>query len=143
MISGTKSAGKTAFCLNTAIANQNRHNVVYINSEMGDEEYTERMTKLGCNKPEDIKFRCIHKSSNYHDLVDDKEAIYIIDFLEIHDKFYEIGKQIKQIHDKLKDGIAIIAIQMKSSLNPNSGERLGRGRGFFKRGRSSLFELRL
>ncbi len=126
IVAGSKSAGKTAFLLNVALDNQNKHKVIYMNSEMGDEEFTERMIKLGCNSPEDIKFKCYRKSSDYHDLVSDDDAIYIIDFLEIHDKFYEIGKSIKQIHDKLKDGIAIIGIQM------TEGARLGRGGTFSK-----------
>lgn len=126
IVAGSKSAGKTAFLLNVALDNQNKHKVIYMNSEMGDEEFTERMIKLGCNSPEDIKFKCYRKASDYHDLVNNDDAIYIIDFLEIHDKFYEIGKSIKQIHDKLKDGIAIIGIQM------NEGARLGRGGTFSK-----------
>ncbi len=131
VVAGSKSSGKTAFLLNIALENQNKHSVVYLNSEMGDEEFTDRMIRLGCNSPADIKFKCYRKSSNYHDLINGDNAIYIIDFLEIHDKFYEIGKSIKQIHDKLRDGIAIIAIQMKSAVNL-TGERLGRGGDFSK-----------
>jgi len=126
VVAGSKSAGKTAFLLNVALDNQNKHKVIYLNSEMGDEEFTERMIKLGCNSPEDIKFKCYRKASDFQDSINGDNAIYIIDFLEIHDKFYEIGKQIKLIHDKLKNGIAIIAIQMKG------GERLGRGGDFSK-----------
>jgi len=44
----------------------------------------------------------------------------------VHENFYEIGKPIKQIWDKLKDGIAIIAIQMKA------GAKMGRGGDFSK-----------
>jgi len=137
ILAGSKSSGKTAFLLNIALENQNKHSVVYLNSEMGDEEFTERMVKLGCNSPSDIKFKCYRKSSNYQDAINGDKAIYIIDFLEIHDKFYEIGKSIKQIHDKLREGIAIIAIQMKSAVNLG-GERLGRG-GDFSREASRLY----
>ncbi len=126
VIAGSKSSGKTSFMLNIALENQNKHKVIYLNSEMGDEEFTERMIKLGCNSPADIKFKCYRKSSNFQDSVNGDKAIHIIDFLEIHDKFYEIGKSIKQIHDKLKDGIAIIGIQKKA------GEHLGRGGDFSK-----------
>lgn len=126
IVAGSKSSGKTALLLNIAIANQNNHDVVYMNSEMGDEEFTERMVRLGCNSPEDIKFKCYRKASDFHDMITGDKKLFIIDFLEIHDKFYEIGKQIKAIHDKLRDGVAIIAIQMKG------GERLGRGGDFSK-----------
>ena len=126
IIAGSKSSGKTSFMLNIALDNQNKHKVIYLNSEMGDEEFTERMVKLGCNSPADIKFKCYQKSSNFQDSINGDKAIHIIDFLEIHDKFYEIGKSIKQIHDKLREGIAIIGIQMKG------GEHLGRGGDFSK-----------
>jgi hypothetical protein len=126
IIAGSKSSGKTTMGLTIAMDNQHRHEVVYLNSEMGDEEFTERMIKMGCNSPADIKFKCYRKSSDFHDMIGPKKAIFIIDFLEIHDEFYKIGKQIKAIHDKLKDGIAIILIQMKS------GSNLGRGGDFSK-----------
>ena len=126
IIAGSKSSGKTAMGLTIAMDNQHRHEVVYLNSEMGDEEFTERMIKMGCNSPTDIKFKCYRKASDFHDMIGPQKAIFIIDFLEIHDEFYKIGKQIKAIHDKLKDGIAIILIQMKS------GSSLGRGGDFSK-----------
>ena len=132
VIAGSKSSGKTSLLLNIALENQNKHPVVYLNSEMGDEEFTDRMTKLGCNNPQDVKFKCFHRSSDYHDMVDGNGAIYIIDFLEVHDKFYEIAKPIKQIHEKLRDGIAIIGIQMKS------GTTIGRG-GDFSKEKSRLY----
>lgn len=132
VIAGSKSSGKTSLLLNLAIENQNKHSVIYMNSEMGDEEFTDRMIKLGCNNPEDIKFKCYHKSENYHDMVKGDGEIYIIDFLEIHDKFYEIAKPIKQIHEKLKDGVAIIGLQMKPGLT------IGRG-GDFSKEKSRLY----
>ena len=126
VVAGSKSAGKTALALNIAIGNQDKKKVVYLNSEMGDEEFTERMLKLGCTGPGDIRFKCYRKASDYQDLIGPDEAIYIIDFLEIHDEFYKVGKILKAIHDKLKDGIAIVLMQMKA------GGNLGRGGDFSK-----------
>lgn len=126
IIAGSKSSGKTALLLNIAMANQNKMPVVYLNSEMGDEEFTDRMIKMGCTSPEDIKFKVYNKSTDYHDMVNGNKGLYIIDFLEIHDKFYEIGKPIRAIHEKLKEGVAIIAIQMKG------GSTIGRGGDFSK-----------
>ncbi len=50
----------------------------------------------------------------------------MIDFLEVHENFYEIGKPIKQIWEKLKNGVAMIAIQMKG------GGTIARGGEFTK-----------
>ncbi len=126
IIAGSKSAGKTAMLMNVAIANQDKFPVVYLNSDMGEEEYTERLFKMGCNKPEDVRFTTYNRSKDFHDLITPDKKIFIIDFLEIHDNFYEIGKHIKLIWEKLKEGVAIIAIQMKS------GATIGRGGEFSK-----------
>uniref|UniRef100_A0A6M3L744 Putative helicase n=1 Tax=viral metagenome TaxID=1070528 RepID=A0A6M3L744_9ZZZZ len=126
IIAGSKSAGKTATCLHTALENQNNIPVDYFNSDMGDEEYTDRITKMGCTCEEDVRFKIYNRSGNFHDLITPEKKIFIIDFLEIHENFYEIGKPIKQIWEKLKDGIAIIGIQMKS------GGMMARGGDFTK-----------
>lgn len=126
VIAGSKSSGKTAVLLEIAKTNQHRVPVVYLNSDMGDEEYTERMKKMGFTCQEDVKFQIYNRSHDFHDLITEEKRIFIIDFLEVHDNFFEIGKPIKQIWDKLKDGIAIIAIQMKS------GGTIGRGGDFSK-----------
>jgi len=124
IIAGSKSAGKTAFLMKLALENQMRMPVVYLNSEMGDEEYTSRLTNFGIASPDEIKFDCIDCHSNYSDHVTGEKAIFIIDYLEIHDNFYEVAQPIRQIHEKLQDGIAIIAIQKKDRA------LLGRGAEF-------------
>ncbi len=114
ILAGSKSAGKTATLLHTALENQNKLPVIYLNSDMGDEEYTDRITKMGCLCEEDICFKIYSRSKDFHDLITPEKKIFIVDFLEIHENFYEIGKPIKAIWEKLKEGVAIIAIQMKS-----------------------------
>jgi hypothetical protein len=126
IIAGSKSSGKTAMLMNIAIDNQDRCPVTYLNSDMGEEEYTERLFKMGCNTPEDVRFKTYNRSKDFHDIITPDKKIFIVDFLEIHDNFYEIGKHIKLIWEKLKEGVAIIAIQMKS------GATVGRGGDFSK-----------
>ena len=124
VIAGSKSAGKTALLMNIAIDNQDKMPVVYLNSEMGDEEFTSRMQAFGVDSEDQIKFDCIECHNNFADHIDGTRKLYIVDFLEIHDNFYEIAKHIRAIHEKLGDGVAVIAIQKKN------GERLGRGADF-------------
>jgi len=124
VIAGSKSAGKTALLLNIAIANQDRHEIIYLNSEMGPVEWTQRMKKFGYRSRADIKFKAKTCHHNFHDRIDGGKKIFIIDYLEIHDNFFEIAKPIREIHEKLKDGICFIAIQKKGS------EPLGRGAEF-------------
>lgn len=124
VIAGAKSAGKTTFMLDIALRNQDRCPVIYLNSEMGEEEWSERLKLFGCKKNEDVRFEAIECSTNFQDEVGPEKAIYLIDFLEVHENFWEVAKPLRLIHEKLKDGIAIVAIQKKF------GERLGRGADF-------------
>jgi len=119
IVAGSKSAGKTTVLLNIALANQCDNDVVYFNSEMGDAEWTKRLHKFGINKPSQIRFDVWNRYRNFHDKIDGSKKIFVIDFMEIHDNFYEIAKYIRQIHEKLKDGICIIALQKdaKSELS--------------------------
>lgn len=124
VIAGSKSAGKTAILLNLALANQKTNEVVYLNSEMGEIEWTKRMKNMGCNFKSDIKFKAYSCHSNFHDRIDGTNKIYIVDYLEIHENFFEIAKPIRLIHEKLGKGICFIAVQKKW------GEKLGRGAEF-------------
>jgi len=56
--------------------------------------------------------------------MDESKKIFIIDYLEIHDNFYEIGKHIRKIHEAIKDGICFIGVQKKK------GAMLARGAEF-------------
>jgi len=132
IIAGSKSAGKTALAMNIAMANQEKHEVVYLNSEMGTEEWSGRLRNMGIRKKEDIKIKAYSVHKNFHDMMDGSKKIFIVDYLEIHENFYEIAKYIRQIHEALKDGICIIAVQKKS------GERLARG-GDFSMEKSRLY----
>ena len=122
----------TALLLKLASDNQNSIPVDYFNSDMGDEEYTDRMVKMGFTCPEDIKFKTYNRSRDFQDLITPEKKIFIIDFLEIHENFFEIGKPIKAIWDKLKDGVAVIAIQMRT------GAIIARG-GDFTKEKSRLY----
>ena len=124
IVAGSKGAGKTALLLKIARDNQDLNDVVYMNSEMGDEEWSMRLKKIGIMRAEDMRFRAMGVHKNFHDHMEPCKKIYIIDYLEIHDNFYEIAKPIRLIHEAIKDGIAIIAVQKKG------GVALGRGAEF-------------
>lgn len=124
VIAGSKSAGKSMFALWIAIANQHRMPIEYFNSEMGDEEYSDRMQKLGFTSPDQIKFNVYPLHDNYDQYITAERKIFIVDFLEIHDNFYEIAKPIRKIHEKLKDGVCIVLAQMPV------GGKMALGKGF-------------
>jgi hypothetical protein len=121
VIAGEQNAGKTAFLLNTCFLNMGEFKINYFSSEMGAMELQDRLNKFECNLQhwdENINFR--ERSSNFADVIKPND-VNIIDFLEITDEFYKVGGMIKEIYDKLKKGVALIALQK------NKGTDLGLG----------------
>jgi len=126
VIAGEPDAGKTAFLLNLVRLNQDRHDIHYFSSEMGAVEMRNRLLKFDC--PLDSwKFKPKERSSNFADVIQ-PDALNIIDFLEITDEFYKVGGYIKQIFEKLRRGIAVIALQK----NKGADFGLGGSRGLEK-----------
>lgn len=121
VIAGEANAGKTAFLLNVCFMNMGKFKINYFSSEMGAMELRARLEKFEGNLThwkENINFR--ERSSNFADVIKPND-VNIIDFLEITDEFYKVGGMIKEIYDKLKKGIAIIALQK------NKGTDMGLG----------------
>jgi len=126
MVAGSKSAGKTGFLLNVVKENMNRHEVVYLNSEMGDTEFRKRLELFGDVPLSDWKFRAYHRASNFADLITPEKKIFIVDFLEVTTDFWKVAQYIHEIHKKLREGICIIALQKAD------GRDAGRGGDFSK-----------
>jgi hypothetical protein len=125
MVAGSKSAGKTAFLLNIVKENMQRQEIVYLNSEMGDTEFRKRLELFGAPLS-DWKFKAYHRSSGFADIITPERKIFIIDFLEVTTDFWKVAQYIQEIHKKLKEGIAIIALQK------SEGKDTGRGGDFSK-----------
>ncbi|HHT9137237.1 MAG TPA: DnaB-like helicase C-terminal domain-containing protein [Candidatus Wunengus sp. YC60] len=109
VVAGEPNAGKTAFLLNVVRMNMQDHEIYYFSSEMGALEMRDRLSKFELPLNE-WRFKAIERASNFADVIR-ADAINIIDFLEIHDDFYKVGGLIKDIFDRLKSGVAFIAIQ--------------------------------
>lgn len=123
IISGAPNAGKTGLMLN--IIKENRHkgwDINYFNSEMSATELRKRLSKFDDVAIQDWNFNAYYRSGDFGDVIfPGKNSLNVIDFLEVHDEFYMVGKKIKEIHDKLDGGIAIIGLQK----NPGSDTGLG------------------
>lgn len=123
VVAGSPDAGKTALLLNIARMNQDRHEVHYFSSEMGKMELRERLSKFDCSL-DSWRCRFWEKSSGFSDVIK-PDAINIIDFLEVHSDFWQVGGMIKAIFDKLKKGIAVIAIQKPQGRDEGLGGQRG------------------
>lgn len=112
VVAGAKSAGKTAFLLNVVKDNMDRHQIVYMNSEMGESELRVRLEKFEGMALEDWHFTPISRHGDWADLITPEPKIFIIDYLELpSSELHRVADEIRAIHEKLKDGICIIAIQ--------------------------------
>jgi hypothetical protein len=124
-IGGEKNAGKTTLMLNIAWCNRDRYHVHYFNSEMGDQELKRRIMKSEYpDLMEWSKVSFYERARNFSDVIKSgPNDLNIIDFLELQDEFWKIGQFVRDIHDKLGRGIAIIAVQKKTGAdNPRGGE---------------------
>lgn len=123
IIAGSPNSGKTACMLNIIYENQDKGwDIHYFSSEMGAEELRKRLDKFPYRSIDDWNFKAYSRAGDFADVIKKgKNSLNIVDFLEVHDEFYVIGKKIKEIHDKLKGGIAVIGLQK----NPGSDTGLG------------------
>jgi len=125
IIAGSKSSGKTALVLNIAKENRFKLNHVnYFNSEMGAAELRRRLD-LFHDLTIDMwleNFTAYSRYENFGDVVKPGEGtLNIIDFLEIHDEFYTVGRELKKIHNNLGGSICIVCLQK------NPGQDVGLG----------------
>lgn len=122
LVAGEPNSGKTAFLLNTIRYNMEKFNIHYFNSEMGGGELGKRLSKFDDLPVSDWRFKAYERSSNFADVLrTGKNTINVIDFLEIHDNFYEVGGMLAEIHEKLDGAIAIVALQKNKGTDTGLG----------------------
>ena len=114
LFAGSQDAGKSAIMMNIAKENRHRWNVHYFSSELNAASFKNRMSKfedVTTDMLTDIKFYM--RGHGFNDVIKTGEKeLNIIDYLEIHDKFYLVSQYLDDIYQKLNgEGIAIIAIQ--------------------------------
>jgi len=122
VIAGSPDSGKTGLLLNIIRENMRRHEVHYFNSEMGSSELKKRLSNFDDLTLDMWNFKAWERSDNFGDVIKPGPGkINIIDFLEMHENFYEVGGKLAEIHKKLKGAIAFVALQK------NPGQKMGLG----------------
>lgn len=122
IIAGVINTGKTSLALNIINENKRKFDISYFNSEMGAGELKRRLKLFPYVGLDDWDFKAYSRTEKFADVIKSgPNQLNIIDFLEVHDEFYMVGRLIKEIHDKLKGGIAIICLQK----NPGQDTGLG------------------
>lgn len=109
---GVSNAGKTAFLINFTAMNMAKHRIRYQSSEMDGTELRLRLSKFTDMSIRDFTERVewCEQCGEWWDFIE-PDAINVIDYLEIHEDHYKMGGWIKRIFDKLRKGIALLAIQ--------------------------------
>ena len=121
VIAGEQNAGKTAFLVNLIKLNMNQgQEIYYASSEFGGEELKERLFGFEDMQIDDWNFHFYNRSDNFQDVVQ-PNTINLFDYLEISDNFYQIGGKLKLIHDKLKKGIVVVALQKDAKASQGRG----------------------
>jgi hypothetical protein len=124
VVAGSPDAGKTALLLNIVAMNVNNFNIVYFSSEMEGGELTNRLGEFQNVNPQDwLKVDWRERAINFSDVIK-PDWINIIDYMELTTDLYLVADYLAAIQRKLKNGIAIVALQKKR------GQELGRGAEF-------------
>jgi len=124
IIGGSTDAGKTILLLDFIMRNMNGHSIRCINWEMDEGELYDRLRLL--EKYYDIPVDCFYDKVEfvdwYCDALDpksmeglihliDPDKVNIVDYLTANSDFYAIGAILERIHNKLKKGAALVALQ--------------------------------
>ena len=126
LVAGEYNAGKTGIALNVLWMNKNRMRIRYLSSEMKGGEFKKRWRFFGFEKD----FWAQDEMTDYVALKNNltsailPDAVNIIDYLEFPDGDYTQGAEyMRQIHDKLTTGVAVVCIQHKENAKlPRSGD---------------------
>lgn len=110
VVAGVSNAGKTAWLINFVRRNMDRFPIRYFSSEMGPEEFQDRLLRHHDLSLAQWTVRFHERSAEFQDVIRPDE-INIIDFLEIHTDFFLVGEHILRIFEKLRSGVAVIALQ--------------------------------
>jgi len=122
IVAGAPNAGKTAVILNIIRENMDRWNVHLFDSESDAGELKGRLNKFIDLSIDQWNFDAYRRVDNFADAIFKGPGnLNVIDFLEIHDEFYAVGKALKDIKDALRGAVAVVGLQK------NAGEHTGLG----------------
>lgn len=127
VVAGVSNMGKTTWCLNFLWENMDAYHCRLIGNEYQANKFRRRVSPMTWAEPINehgaAKFDLIERYEGWKDAID-PDAVNIIDWISLEDKFYMIGSILQGIRSKLRKGIAVVALQK------SAGKDLGMGGGW-------------
>lgn len=123
-IAGTYNAGKTAFAVDFVRRNMDKHDIYYFNCEMSASRLKDRLLQVDDMKITDWKFHPYSRDDNFADVIKPND-VNIIDYLEMVEEHWLVAKRLKEIHNKLDQGIAIVLLQKPANRDTGMGGEKG------------------
>lgn len=119
---GVSHSGKTALAYNFLLKNMNNPLGVHLftTTDMDDVEIKERMIKSGFIIPNPAPFYVWELPPEPSDLIQ-KDAINILDYVDLNSELYMIGDILEKIQAKLGRGFAWVNIQKKGDSKLGTG----------------------
>jgi len=121
LIAGDPNAGKTAALLNIARYNMHRWDVHYLSTEISKGKFKRRAYKFDDVAHEKWKVKFYYQPPIVDTITGGRNKLWIVDYIELYNNFWEVGQILADIHKKLDGGILVAAVQK----NPNSGVGIG------------------
>jgi hypothetical protein len=133
VVSGVSNTGKSGYVLNLLGENIDKHTCVLMGNEytsldgQPSPKFKRRLKRMTWvewfNGSGESKFELLPVRSDFEDYVK-PDCLNIIDWINLTDQFYQIGKIIEDVKAALGRGLAIVVLQKEEEA------KLARGRGF-------------
>lgn len=114
VLAGVSNMGKSAWCHNFLWENMDDYPCTLMGNEYSASKFKRRVSRMTWKNPVndngEAKFELIERHEGWKDIIR-PDNINIIDWINLKGNFYEIGKILEEIQEKLRGGIAVISIQ--------------------------------
>ncbi len=117
VVAGSKDSGKTGFLMRTVALNMNQLKTIFLtNMEGGISQVKRRFEAMHIDMT-NPPFTTYTVIDNYHDAMKEADALYVIDYIDVPEsgEFFMIAPALAKIQVKLKNSVAVIGLQKKTS----------------------------
>jgi len=114
VLAGVTNTGKSCFLRNMLWRNMDNYHCIYFSSETSAEDFADYTTRMpwasGRNGNGASKFELKWRTKDWKHFIQ-PNSINFIDWLNLGDRFYNIGDVLHELKEPLEHGILVVAIQ--------------------------------